>query len=245
MLMKMTLIIDKYEKPYVVRAFNKAGISYKVEEIYVMFGDEKIQVGDFTNTEKSFIVERKRLDDLWNSMCDYRIYKQLDKMYQTFSSNKYLLLEGGAQLFFDSYNPFEDFDTETITSNTKSPLANLLDAHPHKLAWILSIIGECASREIGFIQTWDINETVQFIDQINKGAGKSPKVRAKKKVIKNLTIDENILTTISGIGKGRARALMDEYGSLKNLVTYVRSLDEDSKDIKKYKILKRLKEVFG
>jgi ERCC4-type nuclease len=241
----MTIIIDKFEKPYVMRAFDKAGVSYKVEEIFVEFDGEKIQVGDFTNTEKSFIVERKRVDDLWNSMCDYRIYKQLDKIHQSFDTQKYLILEGGVFLFHDSYNPFQDFDAETTQTDAKSPLANLLDAHPNKIGWILSIIEECVRRNICFLQTWNLNETVQFIEQINKGAGKSPKLRAKKKTIKNLTIDENILTTISGIGKGRAKQLMDEYGSLKNLIIYLRSLDIDSPELKKYKIIKRLKEVFG
>lgn len=192
---------------------------------------EIIRVGDFTNKKRSFIIERKRMDDLWNSLCSYRLYKQLQKMDECFSGQKYLLIEG-VQYFQDAENPFDEFNKELIDLNAFSPLQRLVKMY-EKEEWIYSIIKECASRDITVIQTGDAEETVEFVWQINEGAGKEPKIRATKKPLPKLTLEENILTCIPRIGVKRAAEL---YKILKT---------GTKKEIEDNKIFKKMRELFS
>lgn len=234
------ILIDAAEPTYVLKTFDELGFPYRREELSIEYNGEKIRVGDFTNDKQTFIAERKRIDDLWKSLCDYRIYTQLDKLDECFDGNKYLIIEG-YQWFADSV--FDDFEEDMMLMNAMSPLQRLSELHKSKENWIYSVIEECVCRNIAPIQTWDVIETAKWVHWIDKGAGNSPKVRATKKVIKSLSLDVNMLTTIPGIGKGRAEALMEEFGTLAKLVGYIRNLKFD--DIKTSKILTKLKEVFG
>lgn len=234
------IIIDVAEKDYVLKVFDEVGIPYKVEEIAYTLEGEKKRVGDFTNDKNTFIVERKRIDDLWKSMIDYRLYEQLNKLDEYFDCQKYLIIENYSW-FTDSF--FEDDDNELFEIQKMSPLQKLAYLHPNKENWIMSVVEECVSRDISPIQTWNTIETAKFIYQIDKGAGNQPKLRSTKKNINQLSLDENILVTISGIGKERASALISEFGSLGGLITEIRSWSE--KDYKKSKIKTKLKEVFG
>lgn len=209
------------------------------------FSSEK--VGDFTNENKAFIVERKRVDDYYASMVDGRLYEQARKMYKWCSGIKAIILEGMPQHVFLSdsqkFNPFSEYDKMMTETSKKSPLKQLIEMHPDKKSWILSTIEDLASCDVVLMQSYDLGETIEFIIQMDKGAGIEPKIRYIPKKIGGLSLDEQILATIPGIGKVRSQQLIGEYGDLRKLISAIRKMSK--KDVDKYQITKKLKEVFG
>jgi ERCC4-type nuclease len=204
-----------------------------------------VHVGDFTNENRSFIAERKRVDDFYASMADGRLYDQGRKMYSYCKGLKILILEGmaGFEYFNDAFNPFEEYDMSMMDLKTKSPLQQLLQMHPDKKDWIFGAIRDLASCDVALVQSYNIEETAILIREISEGAGEEPKIRAIPKKIPGLTLEETILTVVPRIGKVRSQNLIKEYGSLGKLITAVRKMSKA--EASKRSITKILKEIFG
>jgi len=203
------------------------------------------RVGDFTNDSRSFIAERKRVDDFYASMADGRLYHQLRTMYQYCQGLKILILEGMSnhEYIRDGFNPFSDFNDKEMDLKTKSPLEQLILMHPDKKEWIMGTIKDMASCEVALVQTKNVQETALIIQQISEGAGTEPKIRDVPKKISGLTLEETMLTVIPRIGKVRAQNLIAEYGSLGELITDIRKLTPE--EANKRTITKILKEIFS
>ena len=140
------------------------------------FKSEK--VGDFTNEAKSFIIERKRVDDYYMSMADGRLYEQARKMYKWIEDRgiAVVILEGMAfhEFFNDSINVFEDFDNQEMELKTLSPIEQVIKMHPTKEPWIWESIEDLASCGVTVIPTKSLEETVKMVQHISKGAGTEP-----------------------------------------------------------------------
>lgn len=201
------------------------------------------RVGDFTNETRSFIAERKRVDDYYASMADGRLYEQARKMYSYCNGLKILILEGMANhtYFQDGNNPFGEFDKSIHDLKTKSPIEQLLLMHPDKIDWIWGTIKDLASCEVALVQSWSLEETVRIVQTISCGAGEEPKIRAVPKKISGLTLEETMLTVIPRIGKKRAQELIKEYGSMGKLITAIREMPQE--EAEKKSITKILKEI--
>ena len=180
---------------------------------------EPIQVGDFTNENRSFLIERKRVDDYYASMADGRLYEQARKLYSYCSGFKAVILEGMSDdtvYIVDNNNPFHGYNETIKDLKGKSPLEQLLIMHPDKEDWIWGTIKDLASCEVALIQSWSTEQTARIIEYINEGAGEEPKIRAIPKKVAGLSLEETMLTVIPRIGKVRAKELIEHYGSLKS-----------------------------
>lgn len=235
------IIIDSREPAFVHEEFDKLGIPYKVESIEFALDGEVAKFGDFTDDSKSIIIERKRVDDFYNSMVDGRLYDQLQKMDQFFEKQKYLILEGYNELKYFQDSLFEDFDSYNRELSTRSPISQVVNLHPLKKKWVLSQIKLCAEFNVALLQTYDLTETVIFVEQLCEGAGHEPGLRPTPKPVKTFNIEENILMMFDQIGKKRCKKILKRFGSLPNLIEF---LKEDSEELEQYEIYKKLKEVF-
>ncbi|MHA1795252.1 MAG: ERCC4 domain-containing protein [Promethearchaeota archaeon] len=253
------IVIDSGERDYVKEVFDKLKIPYLVQEIIIEIPCEKKsvcnedckyceynireRVGDFSNEARSFIIERKRVDDFYASMADGRLYEQARKMYELFDGPKIIILEGmpDSHFFTDSHQ-FRSFIFREKDFATKSPIQQVVAMHPEHKKWIYSTIGELASLGIFIIQTWNLEETAIFVDEINKGSGSEPRIRYVPRRISGLSIEENMLCQIKGIGQKKARQLMEKYGSLSNLIRDLRKMKKS--EIESKSLLKKLHEVF-
>lgn len=235
------IIIDSREPSFVIDEFNKLGIPYKVENIEVELGNKIANVGDFTDDDRSIIIERKRVDDFYNSMVDGRLYDQLQKMDQFFEKQKYLILEGYNELKYFQDSLFDDFDCNNRELSTRSPISQVINLHPLKKQWVLSQIKLCAEFNVALLQTYDLTETVIFVEQLCEGAGQEPGLRPSPKPVKTFNIEENILMMFDQIGKKRCKKILKRFGSLPNLIEF---LKQDSEELEQYEIYKKLKDVF-
>lgn len=229
------IIIDKKEPDFVFKEFKKMGIPYK---------KKVLKCGDFTNEKRTFVVERKRSDDFYNSMVDGRLYDQLRKMDSLYESQKYILLEGydAPKYFHDSEDIFADFDRENRKLCEKSPIQQVIEQHPLKQSWIFSQIKLAAEFNVCFLQTWNLLETVLFIEQLNEGAGKEPRLRRTKKRNKKFSLEENILMMFPQVGEKRCKKFISEFGSLAHIITLLRK--GGHKKLEKYKLFEKMKDVF-
>lgn len=204
------------------------------------------RIGDFTNEAKSFIIERKRVDDFYMSMSDGRLYEQARKMYKWVEDKGIaaVILEGMAfHDFITDSNIFEDFDNQEMELKTLSPIEQVIKMHPTKEAWIWESVEDLASCGIVLIQTKSLEETAKFIEQISKGSGTEPKIRAIPRKIAGLSLEEKMLTVIPRVGKVRAQQMIKEFGTLGKLITNVRKMSKT--EANKKAITKLLKEIFG
>lgn len=206
---------------------------------------ESVRIGDFTNEHRSFIAERKRVDDFYASMVDGRLYEQARKMYSYCSGLKIIILEGMSQHKFlqDSTDPFNSFNEVMHELRMQSPLEQLMNHRADKQEWIMSTLEDLASCEVALVQSWNITETAIMIERIAKGSGTEPKVRSQPKKVSGVTLEEQMLICIPRIGKMRAQDLVKEYGSLSGLITAIRKMPK--KEAEKRSITKKLKELFG
>lgn len=206
---------------------------------------KSLRIGDFTNTDRSFIAERKRVDDFYASMADGRLYNQARKMYKYCTGLKVVILEGMGGLTYmeDARNPFDKIEEDLKEEYAKSPIQQLIDLKPDKADWIWGMIKDMASCEVALVQSWNLEETVRIVQQISEGSGTEPKVRAIPKKVAGLSLEEQILTVIPGIGKARAQNIIAEYGSLSKMTNAIRLMTKENAD--KRSITKKLKEVFG
>lgn len=206
---------------------------------------KSLRIGDFTNDKKSFIVERKRVDDFYSSMVDGRLYEQARKMYAWMDGLKIIILEGmGSRTYLeDGFNPFDKIDKEEEREFAKSPLQQLVDMKSDKKDWILGTISDLASCEVALVQSWNLEETALMIKEIADGSGIDPKIRNIPKKISGLSLEAQMLTVIPGIGKGRSQNILAEYGTLSKLITAIRKMKKT--EANKRSMTKKLKEVFG
>ena len=108
--------------------------------------------------------------------------------------------------------------------------------------WTYSFIRECKMRGIEFVQTWDLNETIEFLVQCDAGYDQTPKLRILPKRYPDIPLEQNILVLFKGIGKETSAKILKKYGSLGKLITSLRKMDEET--AKGHKIIYSLWKMF-
>ena len=94
-------------------------------------------------------------------------------------------------------------------------------------------------RDMEFVQTWNLNETIDFLIQCDKGYDHKPKFRMIAKRYPEVSLEQNVLLLFDGVGKETSTKLLKEYGSLANLIIELREIKNGDS-----KIFKQLREIF-
>jgi Fanconi anemia group M protein len=180
------IIIDSHEKKAQVLA--KSYFNFKIEKIKEDDGD----CGDFTNEDKTFIVERKEVKDFLNSIMDKSMFNQIRKMQ--LMKNPILIVEG---------------DLEQLCRENK-----------HQKNYILSTLFEIMFRcGLMVILTKDLIQTLEFLMFIDKHSrGDIKEVREVFLRFKLPNPKEVVLASIPGVGPRLAKRLMEYFGSPRNVL---------------------------
>ena len=232
------IIVDASEKPNVIKALEaKVGKdNYIVENIGKLDDSTNkfIRFADFSNDTHSFFYERKTVMDFIGSR-KRRLYEQMDKIDSLIEYNKGLILEGMSE-----YTPIYDAywkNVNKVALQKLSPLQQVVKL-AGKAGWTMSFIKELKQRNMEFVQTWNLNETLDFIIECDKGCGIEPTYRAIPKRIPEVSLEQNILMLFDGVGEKTSEKMLKEYGSL---AVFIKELPK----IKgKSDILDQMKEVF-
>lgn len=213
---------------------NECGISYDKRHCKECDRREYVRFADFTNDTRSFFYERKTVLDFINSR-RRRVYEQINKIDTFVEGRKGLILEGMSKFVpvYDAY--WKNIDKKALEK--LSPLQQVIKLGG-KPEWTRSFIRELKMREMEFVQTWNLDETIDFLIQCDEGYDHTPKIRVIAKRYPDISLEQNILVLFDGVGKETSKKLLKEYGSLAELIKELPKLKN------KNKILDQLKEVF-
>lgn len=219
------------EIPYLKAEFSPSDVHIRACE-----HREYIQVADFTNEIGSWYAERKSVGDFVAAM-KARLYTQMNKMDKFIKDGaKIIILEGTPRnkrvvKLNDSKSFFSGVDRKNHDLRGLSPIeqAIVISGQPERV-W--SFIREATMRGMMFVQTWDMDETIEFIIQMDEGFGHESKHRLIPKQYPSLTIEEAILCQFKGIGLKRSKSILkkDEY-----ITKRIKSIDNYMKKIYKTK----------
>jgi len=173
-----------------------------------------IRFADFTNDTYSFFYERKSVYDFISSRKE-RLYNQLNKIDTFIDKNKGLILEGMADFvpIYDTY--WKNVDKELLQK--LSPIQQVIFL-ANKPEWTWSFIRELKMRNMEFVQTWNLNETIEFLIQCDNGYDKTPKFRLIPKRYADIPIERNILALFDGIGKVRSEQILAENKDISKII---------------------------
>ncbi len=197
-----------------------------------------IRFADFTNESRSFFYERKTVLDFISSR-RRRLYEQLNKIDTFVEGRKGLILEG-----MSAYTPIYDSYWQNIDKNALqklSPIQQVIKL-AGKAEWTKSFIRELKMRDMELVQTWNLDETIDFLIQCDEGYDHTPKLRLLPKRYPEFSIQRNILVLVEGIGKERSGKLMKEYKTLYNLIIQLKDMNGEKR--KKHQIYNKLYEAF-
>lgn len=163
-----------------------------------------IRFADFTNEARSWHYERKTILDFIGSRKS-RLYNQLNKMDTFISGRKGLILEGMAEYvpIYDSY--WKNIDKNRLKG--MSPIRQVIELGGNP-EWTYSFIRELKMRDMEFVQTWNLEETIEFLIQCDEGYDKTPKLRVLPKRYPDISLKQNILCLFDGIGKERSKKIL-------------------------------------
>jgi ERCC4-type nuclease len=163
------IVIDSHEPPEVFQAFEDRGIPYIKAEIKFFVcnkckkillkqeeccgeGLETIKAGDFTNTNRTFLVERKTMGDFVGSMLDKSLHDQAAKMARVFAGPKFVFLDGFISVML------EDPHNEGIKN------------------WIRSMRVTLAQFNVFMWQFESIYEMIYELNRMDEKMGVAPKI---------------------------------------------------------------------
>lgn len=170
-----------------------------------------IRFADFTNDTHSFYYERKTVFDFISSRTS-RLYNQLNKMDTFIEGRKGLILEGMSDFvpIYDAY--WKDIDKKVLGKLSPIQQVIFLAKQPE---WTWSFVRELKMRNMEFVQTWNLNETIDFLIQCDNGYDHEPKLRLIPKRYPDVILERNILALFDGIGKVRSQKILDEHEDIK------------------------------
>ena len=184
-----------------------------------------IRFADFTNDTHSFYYERKTVFDFISSR-KRRLYNQLNRIDTFVSGNKGLILEGMGEytMIYDSY--WKNINKKELQG--LSPLMQVITLGGEKSKnWSLSFIRELYSRGMHLIQTYNLDETLEFLVQADEGYSKESKLRLLPKRYPTFSIERNILALFKGIGIKRSeKILKDNIKIQKDLKKLIKDVEE-------------------
>ncbi len=208
----MTYIIDSGEKEYVFQTFDMMGIDYIKREIKFLVckscgavfpyeiednmamiccsetNFETVKAGDITNTEYSFLIERKRGQDLASSLDQNHIYHQLERLNGLFGNNVAIVFEGKiGDLILDRENS-------------------------HRVGQILSVPATCMQYGVSFIQISNLAMLIKMLKYFDQKCGKAPKYRVEyNRLFESIPKFEKLLMGMKGCGEVMAKNIHAVY----------------------------------
>jgi ERCC4-type nuclease len=191
---------------------------------YVRFAD--IEIG-----ESRAYYERKTAKDFAISMKN-RLPLQMEAM-DTFiqDGHKGIILEGLADYKYIEDGFFSALHDEQDKLSGMSPLQQAIQFSGGKKGWVLSFIKECKMRGIEFVQTYNLEETIDFIDECDKGFGQEPKLRLIPKRYPRYPLEQNILALFKGCGKERSKQILEKNERINEILSMLKE------EMKKYKFV--------
>lgn len=200
------------------KATSLIGIGYKVmkdnckscvKATYVRFADFEIA------PERAFY-ERKTASDFIASRRD-RLLDQMTRMDTHIESRKGLILEGMPKMVKLQDSVFRVAKDKIESFNSLSPLqqANKIGGNDN---WNLSFIRELKARNMEFVQTWNLDETIDFLMQCDIGYDSEPKIRFVPKRYPELPLERKLLVVFKGIGKVRSEKILKNHPEIDHIV---------------------------
>lgn len=186
-----------------------------------------IRFADFTNSTNSFYYERKTVLDFIGSR-KRRLYEQLEKIDTFVEGRKGLILEGiGEYAIINDAVPkkkpyWKDIDKKGLSRLSPIQQVIKLDGHPE---WTWSFVRNLKRRNMEFVQTWNLSETIDFLIQCNKGYDNTPKLRLIPKRQPSFSLEMNILALFDGIGEIRGKKILKNAKIKKDLNRLIGSIE--------------------
>lgn len=171
--------------PKVIKAFQAAGVAYVIEPL---------PSGDYSNTDKTFVVEKKDTD-FWASIVDGRIDVQPAEMYCDWSDNRYLFV------------PSDSFPLAVKERNMKRDF--------HSKPWIYSKFGMVENFEVQIREYTDLKDFALKLQSLDQFLGKEKVLRDRRvKLPKSIKDNQRVLMSFPGVGKKLALNWLKEMKSL-------------------------------
>jgi ERCC4-type nuclease len=186
------LIVDTMEvtnNDVIELVLKNLGIPYKVESL--RFGGEEI--GDYTNEEHSFLIERKK-EDFWNIP---HTLSQLEKM-KSIEGKKYLFIQG-------TRDELEGY----LLNQPRENAARMLN-------WGWSVLADASLKygvEVCFFR--DLDEMFKHMFWLDKQSGKEYKPFIVKPKGENKQL--RLMNGVEGLGPDTIKNLLDTFGSPMNV----------------------------
>ena len=186
------IIVDYRENKEIVKELYKNKIDVEIRALNS--ADFVMQVKDVNDNIKDLGIERKTISDFLNSIIDKRILKQLIVLKEHFPL-QLLILEGEENIYA------------------------IRDFHPNSIRGMLSSIA--IDFQIPLIYTKNVRDTAAYLALIAKRLEKPRKninLLAKRKPLTLKEQQEHFIGSLPGIGDNLAKALLNEFKSIKNIV---------------------------
>lgn len=173
------------------REKNSLVASYLIKEgLEIEF--KELKIGDYV--VKDVIIERKTVSDFISSMMNQRLLKQIEEMKQY--ENKLIIIEGISEK--------ELYNDENYSINPNAIRGFLLSITlKHKIPLIFSKNSE---------------DTAKFITILSKKKDKEINLNAKKKTLNKREQLQFIIEGFPGVGPKKAKALLERFGSIQNII---------------------------
>lgn len=173
------------------REKNSLVASYLIKEgLEIEF--KELKIGDYV--VKDVIIERKTVSDFISSMINQRLLKQIEEIKQY--ENKLIIIEGISEK--------ELYKEENYSINPNAIRGFLLSiALKHKIPLIFSKNSE---------------DTAKFIAILSKKKDKEMNLNAKKKTLNKKEQLQFIIEGFPGVGPKKAKALLEKFGSIQNII---------------------------
>lgn len=174
--------------PKVIKAFHAAGVSYVIEPL---------PSGDYSNTKKTFVVEKKDTD-FWASIVDGRIDVQPAEMYCDWSDNRYLFV------------PSDSFPLAVKERKAKRDF--------HSRPWIYSKFGQVENLEVQIREYTDLKDFALKLQSLDQHLGEEKVLRERRtKLPKSIRDNQRVLMSFPGVGKKTAADWLKEMKTLNNI----------------------------
>lgn len=159
---------------------------------------EKLDAGDYfvPGERAKFLVERKEVKDLANSIRDGRLWRELEKMKASDADKKFLLVEGPMGLL------------EKFTGWRPSSIAAVLLAVEN--GWSVPILWS-------HNPVWTHHYLVSMARKAGASAGKEYHLAVPPKDLPDDEIQLSVVASLPGVGPGRASRLLERFGTLQRL----------------------------
>jgi ERCC4-type nuclease len=163
---------------------------------------ERLEEGDYTNDEETFLLERKRSFDLFHSLKSKHIFVQLARMREKHPDTPlFVLFEGSLRSLIDSISEVEYPGMRGLIKTFRYSIAHVYGAM--------------------FIESLDMVDTVEHLKDLDR-YGKSIKEYKVQfePIFMSKCVDERIRTllTVPMLGQKRAEMLLDKYKSISEII---------------------------